>query len=134
MAEVNWRAVAVGFVVTLIIGLISGYTIPFTDMVIPVIGWGLTGFVGGAAAGYMAGHGISNGAVNGILGTTIGAILVLGFFSILGTVLFGVVGLSAFLGSFLVLGLYAIPGAVGGAVGALLKGSEPTETGRPAGR
>ncbi len=134
MAEINWRAVGIGFVVTLVIGLIGGFTVSMTDLTIPIIGWGLTGLVGGAAAGYVAGHGVDNGIVNGILGTTIGAIVVLGALLIAGTLLFGLVGLSVFLVPILLLGLYAIPGAVGGAIGAMLKGTESAEAGQPAGR
>ena len=134
MAEINWRAVGIGFVVTLVIGLIGGFTVSMTDLTMPIIGWGLTGLVGGAAAGYVAGHGVDNGIVNGILGTTIGAIVVLGALLIAGTLLFGLVGLSVFLVPILLLGLYAIPGAVGGAIGAMLKGTESAEAGQPAGR
>ncbi|WP_224333647.1 DUF5518 domain-containing protein [Haloprofundus halobius] len=134
MAELNWRAIAIGFVVTLVLGLLSGNAIPLTDLTLPVIGWGVTGVLGGLAAGYVAGHGMGNGAVNGIVATTIGAILVYAVLAVLGTVLLGFVGLSFALVALLFLGLYAIPGAVGGAVGAMLKRSSPADRTQPAGR
>ena len=134
MAEINWRAVGIGFVITVIIGLLSGYTIPMTDITLPIVGWGLTGLIGGLASGYIAGNGATNGVVNGILGTTIGALVVLLVLLVAGTLFLGLVGLAMFLVPLLLLGLYAIPGAIGGAIGALLKGSESVEAGQPAGR
>ncbi|WP_224267888.1 DUF5518 domain-containing protein [Haloprofundus salinisoli] len=134
MAQLNWLAIVIGFVVTLLIGLLSGNAIPLTDLTLPVIGWGLTGVVGGLAAGYVAGHGMGNGAVNGLVATTIGAILVYAVLTILGTVLFGFAGLSFALVALLFLGLYAIPGAVGGAVGAMLNRSSPADRAQPTGR
>jgi uncharacterized membrane protein len=121
---INWRAVGIGFVVTLVIGLIGGFAVPYTDVTIPALSWGVVGLVGGAVAGYLVGGGIWNGAVNGILATTIGALVVLVVLGVVGTLLLGLVGLS----------LYAIPGAVGGAVGALLKGATAPEAGQPIGR
>ncbi|KTG09543.1 hypothetical protein AUR64_13600 [Haloprofundus marisrubri] len=134
MAELNWRAIGLGFVVTLVLGLLSGNSIPLTDLTLPVIGWGLTGIVGGLAAGYVAGRGMGNGAVNGIVATTIGAILVYAVLAVFGTVLFGFVGFTVALVGLLYLGLYAIPGAVGGAVGAMLNRSSPADRTQPAGR
>jgi hypothetical protein len=131
---INWRAVGIGFVVTLVIGLIGGFAVPYTDVTIPALSWGVVGLVGGAVAGYLVGGGIWNGAVNGILATTIGALVVLVVLGVVGTLLLGLVGLSLFLIPLLLLGLYAIPGAVGGAVGALLKGATAPEAGQPIGR
>lgn len=74
---VNWRAVGIGFVVTLVIGLVGGFAVPYTDITIPALSWGVVGLVGGAVAGYVAGGGVLNGSVNGILATTIGALVVL---------------------------------------------------------
>lgn len=132
--SINWRAVAIGFVVTVIVGLLSGFTIPLTNMTLPALGWAVTGILGGVAAGYVAGNGVWNGAVHGALGTTIGAVIVIGIMAVFGTLLFGLVGMGLFLVPLLLLGLYAIPGAIGGAVGAVVKGSEPVEMGQPAGR
>jgi hypothetical protein len=134
MVDINWRAVAAGFVVTLIVGFLSGATVPETDITLPVIGWGLTGLLGGLTAGYMAGHGYGNGAINGAVATTIGAIIVLAVLALFGTLLLGAFGLGLALFGVVFLVLYAVPGAVGGALGAMLKGREPARVGRPARR
>lgn len=134
MIALNWRAVVTGFVVTLVIGLLSGMTISAESMALPTVGWGLTGLLGGVAAGYVAGGGFGNGAVNGIVGTTLGALIVGVVSLVLGTLFFGLVGLAVVLTGFLFIGLYAIPGAVGGAIGAMAKGRTATPVGRPAGR
>lgn len=131
---INWTAVAVGFVITLVIGVVAGVGIPMMELTLPAMGWVVTGLVGGAAAGYLAGGDATNGAAHGILGTTIGSIVVVGILAIAGTLVLGLVGLSVFLVPLLMLGLYAIPGAVGGAVGAVFKGTRTAEVGQPAGR
>ena len=41
MVALNWRAVITGFVVTLVIGLFSGMTIPGESIALPTVGWGL---------------------------------------------------------------------------------------------
>jgi hypothetical protein len=132
--DINWRAVGIGFAITIIIGLLSGFTIPTTDFTLPSLSWAITGLIGGASAGYIVGNGLTRGAVHGILGTTIGALVVIVILGVLGTLLLGLVGLSLFLVPLLLLGLYAIPGAIGGAIGALLKGTTTPEVRQPAGR
>lgn len=132
--EINWRAVAIGFIVSLAIGIVAGFTSPSEVGMVSAGSWLLSGLVGGAAAGYVAGHGMQSGLVHGILGTTIGGIVLVAVMGLFTTLLFGLVGLTAFLIAALMLGLYAIPGAVGGVVGAMLKGTETAEAGQPAGR
>lgn len=131
--EMNMRAVAYGFVVSLLIGLVGGAVIPGTDMTIPALGWGLAGIVAGLVAGYVAGGTIPNGAIHGGLATVIGAFVLLVAVSFVG-VLFG--GLVPAVGLLTVgvtlLAIYAIPGAIGGAVGSWGKGRRAKPTGRPA--
>lgn len=131
---INWRAVGIGFVVTVIIGLLGGFTIPFTSVTLPALSWAVIGLIGGFVSGYLAGGGLMNGAAHGILGTTIGALVILVILLVTGTLLFGLVGLSVFLVPLLLLGLYAIPGAIGGAIGALLKATVAREMQQPIGR
>lgn len=132
--SINWRAVGIGFLVTVVIGLVGGFTVPFTDLTVPALSWGLIGLLGGFVSGYLAGGTILNGAANGILGTTIGALAVLVVLLLAGTLLLGALGLAMALVPLLLLGLYAIPGAIGGAIGALLKNSAARDVGQPTGR
>lgn len=131
--EMNMRAVIYGFIVSLVIGLISGAVIPGTDMTVPVLGWGLAGIVAGLVAGYVAGGTIGNGAIHGGLATVIGALVLLVAVSFVG-VLFG--GLIPAVGLLTVgvaiLAVYAIPGVIGGAIGSWGKGRRAKPTGRPA--
>ncbi|RXK51431.1 DUF5518 domain-containing protein [Halorientalis pallida] len=134
MAALNTRAVLAGFVVTLAIGIIGGLTLPLTGITLPSLGWAATGLLGGFVAGYVAGDGVGNGVVNGIVGTTLGALIVGGILAVLGTVLFGLVGLATVLVWALYLGFHAIPGAIGGGLGGMVKRREPEPAGRPTGR
>lgn len=131
--ELNVRAIAYGFVATLIIGLLSGLTVPFTNVTLPTVGYILTGIIGGLVAGYMVTTGTTDGAVNGFLGTTLGAIFVaigLVLFNVLFTGLF--FGLTVFSASVVIIALAGIPGALGGAVGSMMKTRSVERAGRPA--
>jgi hypothetical protein len=131
--EINWRAVGYGFLATVIIGLLSGFTIPFTNVTLPVVGYGLAGLIGGFVAGYMATTSIGSGMVHGGIATVIGGFVVLVILSLLAVFVSPVTGLGLLAAGLLVLFLNAIPGAVGGAIGSFVKGRrEPTEMGRPA--
>lgn len=55
----NWRAVLVGFAVTVVVGLIG--------VAVPGIGQLFAGLVGGFVAGYQAGGGLLSGAWHGLL-------------------------------------------------------------------
>lgn len=114
----NWRAVAYGFVVTVLIGLVGGIVIPGTEMMVPVFGWGLTGIVAGLVAGYVAGGSSSNGAITGGLATVIGALVLLVILSFVGALFSGLVPAFGLLTiGVVLLVIHAIPGAIGGAVG-----------------
>ncbi|WP_313691126.1 DUF5518 domain-containing protein [Halorarum halobium] len=135
---INWRAVGIGFVVTLLAGVVAGFTVPVADLSLSGASWVVAGILGGAAAGYVADAGRRTGAAHGALATTIGALAVLVVLGAAGSFLAAAIGLELLLVSLLLLGLYAIPGAIGGWVGAMAKRSaeEPSEmdAGRPAGR
>lgn len=133
--EVNWRAVGAGFVTAVVIGLLSGVTIPFVGVTLPVIGYGLAGLVGGFVAGYMATSVTENGMIHGGLATVIGGIVVLMILSLLTVFASPVAGVSVFVAGMIVLLLQAVPGAVGGAIGSYVnRRREPAdvEVGKPA--
>lgn len=119
--DIDWTAIVVGFVVSLALGLIGGATVPFTEVTLPALSSVLSGLVAGLAAGYVAGGDWGRGAIHGGLSVVIGALVVVVVLGVIGTLVAGLVGLGLFaLGLFLLV-LYAIPGAIGGAIGAALK-------------
>lgn len=133
--DMNWRAVGWGFLATVLIGLLSGFTVPFVGVTLPVIGYGLAGLVGGLVAGYVATTSVGSGMVHGGIATVIGGFVALMLLSFLTVFASPVVGVSIFVAGLLVLFMNAIPGAVGGAIGSYLKGRRaPAEmdVGRPA--
>jgi hypothetical protein len=119
--KLNWRAIGFGFLTALVLGLISGVAIPFTDAALPAIGSGLTAVVAGVVAGYVDSRTLGSGAIHGGIATTIGAILVAVIATIVGTLFGGVLGIGIGLASLVYIALLAIPGAFGGAVGSWLK-------------
>ncbi|QLG63152.1 DUF5518 domain-containing protein [Halorarum salinum] len=131
--SINWRAVGIGFVVTLVVGLVVGFSIPIADVTLSGVGWAITGIIGGGAAGYVVGRGVNGGATHGVVAAALGALAVLVVLDGAGTVLEGVP-----LVPLLLVGLYAVAGALGGAVGVMLNrtsgGADETEARRPAGR
>src|SRR6056297_804776 len=64
----DWRAVGIGFVVQVLVGLFA--------FAIPGIGHVAAGLIGGFAAGYVAGGGLFRGAWHGLLAGAIGGILI----------------------------------------------------------
>ena len=122
MMTINWKAVAYGFIVSLIIGIVNGLVVVGTGMVLPIIGWGLAGIIAGLVAGYVGGGTRTDGAVNGGLSTIIGSLVLL-FAVTFSNILFA--GLVPAVGAFtfwiLVLLIYAIPGMIGGAIGSWSK-------------
>ncbi len=131
--DVNTKAVLYGFVVSLLIGLVGGAVLPGTETAIPVLGWGAAGIVAGLVARYVAGGSVGNGAIHGGLATVIGALVLLVAVSFAGA-LFG--GLIPAFGLFSVgvalLAVYAIPGAIGGAIGSWGKRRRATRRAHPA--
>ncbi len=58
-AMTNWRAVGIGFLVMVVVGLVG--------LAVPGIGQLFAGLVGGFVAGYIAGGGLLSGAWHGLL-------------------------------------------------------------------
>ncbi|MFC7099020.1 DUF5518 domain-containing protein [Halobaculum marinum] len=129
---VNWRAVLAGFVASIIIGLVSGLGLPFTNASLPVVGAGLAGLIAGGVAGYMNNRSLLSDAFHGALATTLGAVIVTLILTLLGTLVTGFLGLGLGLAALAFIVFTAVPGIVGGAVGGLLHGNEEVEMGRPA--
>ncbi|ELY49595.1 hypothetical protein C495_00160 [Natronorubrum sulfidifaciens JCM 14089] len=107
---------------TLALGFISGLVYVGSEASVVLLYWGGIGLLGGLTAGYLAGGAVSSGAVHGGLATVFGSLILLAIVTVT-SLLFG--GLVASFGV-LVLGLlmlvfYAIPGALGGAIGSWAK-------------
>ncbi|WP_255151112.1 DUF5518 domain-containing protein [Halorarius halobius] len=128
---VKWMAVLYGVVTAIVLGLVSGLGVPFTDASLPVLGAGLTGLIAGGVAGYVARGGLWSGLVHGFLATTIGGIVVALVLLLLGTLVAGVFGFSAGVLFLVWVASNGIPGAVGGAIGGVVA-PEETAAGQPA--
>jgi hypothetical protein len=125
--SVNWTAVVTGFAVALALAIINGLVYAGTDATVLAFSWAMIGILGGLAAGLIAGGTMGNGALNGGLATVLGSFIVLVIASFT-TLLFGglVVSLGILTIGLLLLAFYAIPGAIGGAIGSWAKGRRTT--------
>ena len=114
--DINWRAVFVGFLVAVTLGLIVSWLVPpdQTTAFVHVV----PGLVGGAVAGYMV-TGVGEGAIHGGLATVIGGLLTLVVLTVFAALFTGLVFT---LGGLIVLFGQAIPGAIAGAVGGWISG------------
>jgi len=116
---INWGAVIVGFCLSIILGAIFGtFGGPFGGI--------LGVFIAGMVVGYMVNEDAMNGATNGAISGAFGAIIIAILMIIFGTLLLGIVGFAvagftAILLLISTLGVVIIM-AVGGAVGAMVKG------------
>ena len=127
---VNWKAVLYGIITTFVLGLVSGFGLPSTDITLPVIGAGVTGLIAGRVAGYFAREGLRSGILHGFLATTIAGSCVALILLFTGTILAGVIGLSAGVVFLTLVLAQGIPGAIGGAIGGIL-GPAETAAGQP---
>ncbi|MFB6155839.1 MAG: DUF5518 domain-containing protein [Haloferacaceae archaeon] len=132
MATINWRAVGYGFLTTLVLGLLSGFTVPVANVTLPAVGYGLAGIIGGGVAGYMVGGKLGTGAIHGGIATVVGGFVVLVVVTLLTTLVSPIAGVGLFGAGVLLLLVQAVPGVIGGAIGSMLKGRQPAEMGRPA--
>jgi hypothetical protein len=115
---VNWRAVIVGFLVEVVLGVVGVFA--------PGLGQLGAAILGGFAAGIIAKGGIGNGAWHGLLAGALGGLVIVAIFGLFGTALLGLgggpggVAFGLGLTSFLVVVwlLVSLPSAVGGAIGA----------------
>lgn len=129
---INWRAVLYGFGTQILLGLLSGFVVPFTDFALPVVGAGLAGLIAGGVAGYYNNRSTMSDATHGALATIIGALIVGVVLTVLGTLVAGIFGLGAGLGLLVLIFVAGIPGAVGGVVGGYVHRGREGTTGRPA--
>lgn len=120
--EINWTAVITGFVMTLALGFISGLIYVGSEASVVLLYWGGIGLLGGLTAGYLAGGTISSGATHGGIATVFGSLVLLALATFT-TLLFAglVASFSVLVLGLLMLAFYAIPGALGGAVGSWAK-------------
>nr|WP_224827869.1 MULTISPECIES: DUF5518 domain-containing protein [Saliphagus] len=118
----NWTAVVTGFVMTLVLGFISGLVYVGSEASVVLLYWGGIGLLGGLTAGYIVGGRVSTGAVHGAVATVFGSLVLLAIATFT-TLLFGglVASFSVLVLGILMLAFYAIPGAVGGALGSWAK-------------
>lgn len=120
--SINWTAVVTGFVVTLALGIITGLIYVSSESSVVLLYWGGIGVLGGLTAGYLAGGVMSSGALHGGIATVLGSLIILAISAFTALLFEGIVtsfGVLVF--GVLVLALYAIPGALGGALGAWAK-------------
>jgi hypothetical protein len=130
---INWRAVLYGLATSIVIGLLSGLTIPFTDVTLPFLGAGLSGLIAGGVAGYVNNRAWTSDATVGALATVIGALVVGVLLTFFGTLVAGIFGLGAGLALIAWILVTGIPGAIGGIVGGYLhRGREDREAGAAA--
>jgi len=120
--KVNYAAIGIGFGVTLVLGVLSGFLYASSASAGIFGSWGVVGALGGLAAGYVVGGSIKSGAIHGGLATVFGSLVVL-VLAAATTVLFGGLVLTLGIVGFgvLMLAIHAIPGMIGGAAGSWLK-------------
>ncbi|TMT85237.1 hypothetical protein E2L06_00905 [Haloterrigena sp. H1] len=121
--ELNWKAIVIGFIATIALGIIGGLIVAGTETVALTTSWGLIGIGGGLVAGYIAGGTVSTGAIHGGIATVLGSLLTLAIVTFTTLLFAGVVPtFGVLVGGLLLLAFYAVPGALGGAVGSWAHG------------
>jgi hypothetical protein len=120
--DINWTAVITGFVMTLALGFISGLIYVGSEASVVFLYWGGIGLLGGLTAGYIAGGTVSAGATHSGIATVFGSLVLLAIATFT-TLLFAglVASFSVLVLGILMLAFYAIPGALGGAIGSWAK-------------
>ena len=115
---INWGAVIIGFILSIILGGIFA-------VIIPVWGGILGLILAGMAVGYMVGGEPLNGAVNAALAGIFGAIVLSLLLLIAGTIILGIIGFAAatLTSLFILAGFVGVMllMAVGGLIGAVIK-------------
>lgn len=110
----NWRAVGIGFLVTVVVGLVG--------VVVPGIGQLFAGLVGGFVAGYTAGGGLLGGTWHGLLAGGLAGFL-LALVIGLGSLALGPIGAIVGGGIVIVVLLLTVVLALDSAVGGLVGGA-----------
>lgn len=132
---IEWRAVAYGFVTAFVLGLAVAFLFPLADLMMPVLTYGFIGVASGLVAGYYTKEGMGSAALNGGLSTTIGGVIVVATLVLLGLLFEGLVasfGIAVV--GLIIVATYAIPGAVGGALGEWYRERRMGQTVGPASR
>jgi hypothetical protein len=118
---VDWGAVIIGFILSIILGGIFA-------VIIPIWGGILGLLLAGMVVGYMVGGDAMNGAVNGALAGVFGALVLSLLLLIAGTLILGIIGFAAatITSVFILIGFIGVMliMAVGGAIGSVVK-NEP---------
>ncbi|MFC4247092.1 DUF5518 domain-containing protein [Natribaculum luteum] len=130
--NINWTAILTGFVVSLALGFISGLVYVGSEASIVLLYWGGIGLLGGLTAGYLAGGTVGSGAVHGGIATVFGSLVLLAITTLTALLFAGLVAsFSVLVLGLLLLAFYAIPGALGGAIGSWAKHrrAAPEQTG-----
>lgn len=121
--EINWGAVIAGFAVATVLAFATGLVITSTDTTMLAVTWGLIGAVSGLVAGFIAGGTVSTGAVHGGMATVFGSLITLAAVAFTTLLFAGLVPtFGVVVAGLLLLVFYAVPGALGGAIGAWTKG------------
>lgn len=114
----NWRAVAIGFAVEFVVGVLA--------FGLPGLGHVAAGLIGGFTAGYLAAAGLWSGAWHGLLAGAIGGIVLASLFGLVivlvGTIGLGPLGSMLGFGAFAVAMFVAIAMAIDSAIGGLIGG------------
>ncbi|ELY92255.1 DUF5518 domain-containing protein [Natrialba taiwanensis] len=119
----------IGFGVGIVIAALGGGTAVGELLLLDSSGYVLAGLLGGFVAGFISGSSARTGAFTGGLASVFGRLVVLGIVVVLGTLFSGIVASAAVLVlGVLFLAIYAIPGAIGGVIGAAVK--DRRESGR----
>ncbi len=118
---VDWGAVILGFLLSLVLGAIFAVIIPIWGGIIGLL-------LAGMVVGYMVGGDAINGAINGAFAGIFGALVLSILLLIAGTLILGIIGFAAatITSVFIIVGFFGVMliMAVGGAVGAIVK-NEP---------
>lgn len=132
--EVNGRAIAYGFGTAFVLGIVAAVLFPVATVMTPLLMYGLIGGIAGLVAGYYT-TGAGSAVLNGGLSTTIGGVVVVAALVLLGLLFEGLVASFgiAVVGLIMVV-TYAIPGAIGGAIGGWYSSRRTERAAKPAPR
>ncbi|QLG49633.1 DUF5518 domain-containing protein [Natrinema halophilum] len=126
--EVNWKAIVAGFVVALALAVVSGLVVGMNATSL-ALSWGTIGVVSGLVAGFIAGGTVPTGAVHGGIATVLGSLITLAIVTFTTLLFAGLVPtFGVLVGGVLLLAFYAIPGALGGAIGSWASGRRASRT------
>lgn len=121
--------VLIGFGVGIVIALLGEATAVGELLLPDGGGYVLAGLLGGFVAGFVAGGSARTGAFTGWLASVLGGLGILGIAVVLGALFSGIVTSAAVLVlGVLLLGIYTIHGAIGGVIGAAVKGRRDGRT------